>query len=102
MAVIVMSTFSPQTGNKERVANLLEAVDIAFAQQAGYVLGLRFSGMNDSDELGRIFVWESIEAGRDAEASMEASPLLRRIRNLSEECGTNNVYFLEGYALKPN
>ena len=89
-------------GNRERVANLLDALDTAFAQQSGYVLGLRFTGLDGSEEMGRIFVWETREEGEQAEASPEASPLLRRIQDLSEEPRLDRSYDLQGYALKPN
>ena len=92
---------TPREGNEARVGNLLEALDTAFAQESGYVLGLRFKGMDEEREVGRIFVWETQDAARKAEASPEAAPILRRIRDLIEQEPLKSSYELEGYALKP-
>ena len=97
-----LSTFTPKPGNEERIANLLEALDTAFSLQQGYVLGLRFTGRAGSNEMGRIFVWESPEATDTAEASPEASPLSRRIEALSEETRLDRIFDLQGYALRPS
>ena len=97
-----LSTFTPKPGNEERIANLLEALDTAFSLQQGYVLGLRFTGRTGSNEMGRIFVWESPEAADNAESSPEASPLSRRIEALSEDARLNRTFDLQGYALRPS
>ena len=102
MAVMRLSTFTPKPGNEERIANLLEALDTAFSLQQGYVLGLRFTGRTDSQEMGRIFVWESPEAADTAESSPEASPLSRRIEALSEDARLYRTFDLQGYALRPS
>ena len=102
MAVMRLSTFTPKPGNEERIANLLEALDTAFSLQQGYVLGLRFTGRTGSNEMGRIFVWESSEAADTAESSPEASPLSRRIEALSEDARLNRTFDLQGYALRPS
>ena len=101
MAVMRLTAFTPKPGNEERIANLLEALDTAFSLQQGYVLGLRFSGQSGSNEIGRIFVWESAEAADAAEASLEASPLSRRIESLSEDTRLDRTFDLRGYALRP-
>lgn len=102
MAVMKLYAFTPKAGNEERVANLLEALDTAFSLQRGYVLGLRFTGQRGSPEIGRIFVWESPEAADTAESSPEASPLSRRIEDLSEEARLDRTFDLQGYALRPS
>ena len=102
MAVMRLSTFTPKPGNEERIANLLEAMDTAFSLQQGYVLGLRFTDRAGSNEMGRIFVWESPEAADTAESSPEASPLSRRIEALSEDARLNRTFDLQGYALRPS
>ena len=102
MAVMRLSTFTPKPGNEERIANLLESLDTAFSLQQGYVLGLRFTGRTGSNEMGRIFVWESEGAADNAESSPEASPLSRRIEALSEDARLNRTFDLQGYALRPS
>ena len=72
-----LSTFTPKPGNEERIANLLEALDTAFSLQQGYVLGLRFTGRTGSNEMGRIFVWESPEAADNAEVLPRGLPTLK-------------------------
>lgn len=102
MAILRLSIFTPRPGNEKRVANLLEALDTAFAQQSGYVLGLQFTGTGGDGELGRIFVWESDQAGQRAEESPEASSLVRRLQQLSQPDPTERSFHLQGYALRPS
>jgi hypothetical protein len=102
MAILRLSIFTPQPGNEKRVANLLEALDTAFAQQSGYVLGLRFTGTGGDGEMGRIFVWESDQAGQRAEESPEASSLVRRLQQLSQPDPMERSFHLQGYALRPS
>ncbi len=96
-----VSILTPQQGNEAGVANLLQALDSAFAQETGYVLGLRFSGMDGDREVGRIFVWETREAADAAAASREASSILGRLKELAEPGPVEQSYKLQGYALKP-
>ena len=101
VAIMQFSLVTPQKGNEAKIENLLQALDALFAQAKGYVLGLRFSGMNAAPELGRIFVWETQEAAEEAVGSREASVILSRLKGLAEAEPLEQSYELQGYALKP-
>ncbi|MFQ5875587.1 MAG: hypothetical protein ACE5JL_17565 [Dehalococcoidia bacterium] len=101
MAIMQLSIVTPREGNGAKIENLLQALDALFAQAKGYVLGLRFSGMGNAQELGRIFVWESQEAAEEAVGSREASVILSRLKELAEADPLEQSYELQGYALKP-
>lgn len=101
MTIMRVSILTPQPGNETAVANLLNALDGVFAQEDGYVLGLQFTGLEGSQELGRIFVWDNQETADKAGTSTEARSILERITQLSAGEPTETIYQLQGYALKP-
>ncbi len=92
---------TPLQGQEAPVSNLLNALDGIFAQQEGYVLGLQFTGIDDSPEVGRIFVWDNRETADRGEASAEATSIFQRLAELSQSGATETTYRLQGYALKP-
>ena len=101
MTIMRVSILTPLQGQETPVSNLLNALDGVFAQQEGYVLGLQFTGIENSQEVGRIFVWDNRKAADRGGASAEAESILQRIADLTEGGAKETTYQLQGYALKP-
>lgn len=95
MPYVRISIVRPLRGREDDLRSVLDRLVAYYARQAGYIEGYRLEHADDSDQFGRIGVWQS-EADADRAAQTEHDIALRSELNGMIEENSHVEYVLMG------
>lgn len=96
MTVARVSIYNVIPGKKEEAEKLLDEFENFVSKEKGYILGFRFEGAEDPNDIGRIAVWES-HRDIDRVATLNHVVVLRaRLHRLIKPGHIEKVLVLKG------
>ena len=97
MYIVRQTSVNPQPGRKERVEEILDALEAHYATLPGYGLGFRYKLVGGtSGEIGRIAVWRSHENADHAAQNTHSQALRSELNLVITEEHQEHMWEIEG------
>ncbi|MBF8268191.1 MAG: hypothetical protein HW388_1699 [Dehalococcoidia bacterium] len=84
MTVARISIMKPSPGQKVAVERLLDELEEHVSKMGGYIMGFRFAGVEDKEQVGRISLWRTHQEADHAATQDHTIALRARIHRAIE------------------
>ncbi|MBI4233404.1 MAG: hypothetical protein HY686_03090 [Chloroflexi bacterium] len=91
-----ISIMLPSPGHRQEVEHLLDALEEFVAKHPGYIMGFRFNGAENKEEVGRVSLWASDEEANRVAMLDHTIALRARLHRLIEPGHVERLVIVAG------